>query len=279
MKVLTKFIESKDGLTMIKAQAQTSNGWQYKYFVIDTGATTSLFSPEVCKAKKKCDSIADLNGNILISERCTAILSLADKNMSIDGHVVDYDTLPKIEGKRLSGLLGVDFFIKNRVILDFDNDGMYLKESCKDEINKLPFVPMKIGLNGFLVPTISINCNNREFSFIVDTGATSNIITPTVYDSGKGIKNVGTYIVKGIASNHLAKEYELDFQIKMSYAGRLAKHVFLDVFTFIEPGSAFGKSSVLNAVHGLIGNDFIHKHKWIIDFAEGKIFRKLERTC
>lgn len=38
MQLMTKFIESKEGLTMIRAQVKTSNGWQNKYFVIDTGA-------------------------------------------------------------------------------------------------------------------------------------------------------------------------------------------------------------------------------------------------
>lgn len=276
MQLMTKFIESKEGLTMIRTQVKTSNGWQNKCFVIDTGATISLFSPEVCKTRKICDSIIDLSGNILVSQRCTAILSLAEKDMSIDGHVVDYEIFPKIAGKQVSGLLGVDFFIKNRIILDFDNGEMYQKEAYKVAANNLTFVPMKVGIKGFLIPTISLSCNNHELTFIVDTGATSNMITHTIYDMGKKIKDIEPYIMKGLVSSYLAKECELEFQIKMSYAGRLIKHIFLDVFTFIEHGSAISKTSVLNAVHGLIGNDFIHKNKWIIDFAEEKIFRKLE---
>lgn len=78
MQLMTKFIESKEGLTMIRTQVKTSNGWQNKCFVIDTGATISLFSPEVCKTRKIRDSIIDLSGNILVSQRCTAILSLAE---------------------------------------------------------------------------------------------------------------------------------------------------------------------------------------------------------
>lgn len=276
MQLMTKFIESKEGLTMIRTQVKTSNGWQNKCFVIDTGATISLFSPEVCKTRKICDSIIDLSGNILVSQRCTAILSLAEKDMSIDGHVVDYEIFPKIAGKQVSGLLGVDFFIKNRIILDFDNGEMYQKEACKVAANNLTFVPMKVGIKGFLIPTISLSCNNHELTFIVDTGATSNMITHTIYDMGKKIKDIEPYIMKGLVSSYLAKECELEFQIKMSYAGRLIKHIFFDVFTFIEHESAISKTSVLNAVHGLIGNDFIHKNKWIIDFAEEKIFRKLE---
>lgn len=276
MQLMTKFIESKEGLTMIRTQVKTSNGWQNKCFVIDTGATISLFSPEVCKTRKICDSIIDLSGNILVSQRCTAILSLAEKDMSIDGHVVDYEIFPKIAGKQVSGLLGVDFFIENRIILDFDNGEMYQKEACKVAANNLTFVPMKVGIKGFLIPTISLSCNNHELTFIVDTGATSNMITHTIYDMGKKIKDIEPYIMKGLVSSYLAKECELEFQIKMSYAGRLIKHIFFDVFTFIEHGSAISKTSVLNAVHGLIGNDFIHKNKWIIDFAEEKIFRKLE---
>ena len=278
MQLLAKFIKSKEGLTMIRVQSQTSNGWLNRYFVIDTGATTSLFSPEVCKVKNTCDNITDLSGTIIVSQRCTSILSLAEKNMSIEGYVVDYETLPKIDGKQLSGLLGVDFFMKNRIILDFDNDGMYLKESWKDKTNKLPFVPMKVGLKGFLVPTISLSCNNHELSFIVDTGATNNMITQTISDRGKGIKNVEPYLMKGLAGNYFTRECELEFQIRMSYAGRFIKHIYHDVFAFIEHGYAL-KTCVLYAAHGLIGNDFIHRHKWIIDFAEGKIFRKVERAC
>ena len=276
MQLMTKFIESKEGLTMIRTQVKTSNGWQNKCFVIDTGATISLFSPEVCKTRKICDSIINRRGNMLVSQRCTAILSSAEKDMSIDANVVDYEIFPKIAGKQVSGLLGVDFFIKNRIILDFDNGEMYQKEACKVAANNLTFVPMKVGIKGFLIPTISLSCNNHELTFIVDTGATSNMITHTIYDMGKKIKDIEPYIMKGLVSSYLAKECELEFQIKMSYAGRLIKHIFLDVFTFIEHGSAISKTSVLNAVHGLIGNDFIHKNKWIIDFAEEKIFRKLE---
>lgn len=276
MQLMTKFIESKEGLTMIRAQVKTSNGWQNKYFVIDTGATISLFSPEVCKTRKICDSIMNLSGNILVTQRCTAILSLAEKDMSIDGHVVDYEIFPKIAGKQVSGLLGVDFFIKNRIILDFDNGEMYQKEACKVAANNLTFVPMKVGIKGFLIPTISLSCNNHELTFIVDTGATSNMITHTIYDMRKKNKDIEPYIMKGLVSSYLVKECELEFQIRMLYVGRFIKHTFLDVFTFIEHGTAISKSSVLNSVHGLIGNDFIHKNKWIIDFAEGKIFRKLE---
>lgn len=276
MQLMTKFIESKEGLTMIRAQVKTSNGWQNKYFVIDTGATISLFCPEVCKTRKISDSIMDLSGNILVSQRCTAILSLAEKDMSIDGHVVDYEIFPKIAGKQVSGLLGVDFFIKNRIILDFDNGEMCQKEACKVAANNLTFVPMKVGIKGFLTPTISLSCNNRELTFIVDTGATSNMITHTISNMGKKNKDIEPYIMKGLVSSYLVKECELEFQIKMLYVGRFIKHTFLDVFTFIEHGTAISKSSVLNSVHGLIGNDFIHKNKWIIDFAEGKIFRKLE---
>lgn len=188
MQLMTKFIESKEGLTMIRTQVKTSNGWQNKCFVIDTGATISLFSPEVCKTRKICDSIIDLSGNILVSQRCTAILSLAEKDMSIDGHVVDYEISPKIAGKQVSGLLGVDFFIKNRIILDFDNGEMYQKEAYKVAANNLTFVPMKVGIKGFLIPTISLSCNNHELTFTVDTGATSNMITHTIYDMGKKLK-------------------------------------------------------------------------------------------
>lgn len=276
MQLMTKFIESKEGLTMIRTQVKTSNGWQNKYFAIDTGATISLFSPDVCKTRKISDSIMDLSGNILVSQRCTAILSCCEKDMSIDGHVVDYEIFPKIAGKQVSGLLGVDFFIKNRIILDFDNGEMYQKEACKVAANNLTFVPMKVGIKGFLIPTISLSCNNHELTFILDSGATSNMITHTIYDMGKKNKDIEPYIMKGLVSSYLVKECELEFQIRMLYVGRFIKHTFLDVFTFIEHGTAISKSSVLNSVHGLIGNDFIHKNKWIIDFAEGKIFRKLE---
>ena len=111
MQLLTKFIDSKEGLTMIRAQAQTSNDWQNKYFVIDTGATISLFSPEVCKTRNICDSIMDMSGNILVSQRCTAILSLAEKDMSIEGHVVDYEIFPNCR-KTSIWLIGSGFLYK-----------------------------------------------------------------------------------------------------------------------------------------------------------------------
>lgn len=76
MQLLTNFIESKEGLTMIRAQSLTSNGWLNTYYLIDTGATLSLFSPEVCRIKEGFDNITDLKGITLISQKCTAVVSI-----------------------------------------------------------------------------------------------------------------------------------------------------------------------------------------------------------
>ena len=97
---------------MIRAQTLTSNGWINTYYIIDTGAAKSLFSPEVSKVKGSCDYVTDLYGVTLMSQRCTAVLSLAEHIMTVDGNVIDYDILPSVAGKHLSGILGADFSVK-----------------------------------------------------------------------------------------------------------------------------------------------------------------------
>lgn len=262
---------------MVSAQALTSNGWQHSYFIIDSGASISLFSPEVCKVKNVRDNIVDFNGTSLFSQKCTVTLSFAEKTMNINGNIIDYDTLPKIDGKRLSGILGADFFTKNHIVLDFYNKGMYLGETCISNDN--PFIPIKFGLSGHNIPAVFIDCNNRQFPFVLDTGATDNMVAPPIFNMAKDIHSERTHIIKGLASRCLSTECELDFSIYTYSKGIIVRQKFHDAFISYEPNSISDSSLVLDTFHGLIGNDFIHSQKWIIDFSERKIFKNQILGC
>lgn len=275
MQLLTNFIESKEGLTMIRAQSLTSNGWLNTYYLIDTGATLSLFSPEVCRIKEGFDNITDLKGITLISQKCTAVVLLSDKTMKIDGNVIDYDILPSVDGKRLSGILGVEFLEKNRLILDFFNGGVYLKEHVASVNNEYSFISINLGLNGCYIPTILLNYNNHQLPFIIDTGATNNMVVPAISYNCVGIKDSESYLIRGLVSSSLAKEYELNFYIQMHKKGKIRRYDFSDVFTLIEQDPIVGYS-VFNTNYGIIGNVFIQRQKWIIDFSARKIYERLE---
>lgn len=276
MQLLAKFIISKERLTLIQALSLTSNGWLNTYFVIDTGATTSLFCPEVGKLKNGCDKVSDLNGSMLTAKRCNAVLSLAGKTMKIEGSIIDYDTLPNVDGKHLSGILGVDFFLKNHLVLDFFHEGIYLKEMGMDDTMNLPSILMNLGLDGYRIPAILLNCNDRQLPFALDTGATNNIVVPEISYSGKEVKRDAQLMVKGLINQYVAKECELRFSIYLSCKGKVVKHEFIDVFTFMEDVHPTENSLILNTFHGIIGNDFIQRQKWVIDFADRKIYEKLE---
>lgn len=275
MQLLTNFIESKEGLTMIRAQSLTSNGWLNTYYLIDTGATLSLFSPEVCRIKEGFDNITDMKGITLISQKCTAVVLLSDKTMKIDGNVIDYDILPSVDGKRLSGILGVEFLEKNRLILDFFNGGVYLKEHVASVNNEYSFISINLGLNGCYIPTILLNYNNHQLPFIIDTGATNNMVVPAISYNCVGIKDSESYLIRGLVSSSLAKEYELNFYIQMHKKGKIRRYDFSDVFTLIEQDPIVGHS-VFNTNYGIIGNVFIQRQKWIIDFSARKIYERLE---
>lgn len=276
MQLLAFFIESKEGHTMIRAQTLTSNGWINTYYIIDTGAAKSLFSPEVSKVKGFCDYITDLNGVTLMSQRCTAVLSLAEHIMTVDGNVIDYDILPSVAGKHLSGILGVDFFEKYHIILDFSNGGIYLRESWEKETNEYPFIPMN--LESYHIPMILLNFQNHKLPFVVDTGATNNMMVPAITYNSKEMMNRDSYVIKGLISSCFAKECEVDFYIQMYREGKIVRYDFFDIFAFIERDTIV-RSSIFNTIYGLIGNDFIHRQKWIIDFAERKIYINVEWSC
>lgn len=276
MDLLTDFTESKEGLTMVRTMALTSNGWLNTYFIIDTGTSTSLFSPEVGKIKMHYDDITEFSGITLTAKRCTAVLSFADQIIKFEGNIIDYDTLPKIGGKHLSGILGTDFLVRNRLVLDFYNGGIYIKEPWETNTNSCSYISMKLGLNDYYIPTIMLNSYNCQFSFVVDTGATNNMIAPTISYRGKKIKGSRPYVVNELAGSHLANECEMKFYIQMSYNGMLFKREFIDVFTFAQYEYNAGQSVIFKTLHGLIGNGFIHQQKWIIDFTSMRIYEKIE---
>lgn len=135
-----------------------------------------------------------------------------------------------------------------------------------------------MNLESYHIPMILLNLQNHKLPFVVDTGATNNMMVPAITYNSKEMMNRESYVIKGLISSCFAKECEVDFYIQMYREGKIVRYDFFGIFAFIERDTIV-RSSIFNTIYGLIGNDFIHRQKWIIDFAERKIYINVEWSC
>lgn len=129
--------------------------------------------------------------------------------------------------------------------------------------NKFTF-PISDGLTKTGLPLIPIMIGDYALCFIVDTGATLSLLDSSVADrlGDLAVKDDKSSFILGVDGKHRQAEKiaTLTFEID--------KHSFIHTFICESLFDALIKIEMEShiQVHGILGNDFLLKNKWIIDF-------------
>lgn len=129
--------------------------------------------------------------------------------------------------------------------------------------------PISYGLTKTGLPVIPVIIGNRVIHLIVDTGATHCLIDASIP------KQLGYHAVNLNRKNSImgidgnpdgGKVYEISFQFENQQFTQefITKNIY-DAMIEFELNHGL-------QVHGILGNDFLVKNKWIIDFDNLKIY-------
>jgi len=134
-------------------------------------------------------------------------------------------------------------------------------------ISKLEF-----GLHQSGLPLIAVNLFNYGANLLIDTGSNMNLIDQQVYEYFKDalpepteeVQNIETFygIVEGnridVPFSFENQEYEESFVLSALIAG-ISQRVYDD--SGME-------------IHGILGNNFLMKHEWVLDFKNKEIYKQ-----
>lgn len=150
------------------------------------------------------------------------------------------------------GIILILIFISCLVLTYIDNR--------RKEKTKISF---KEGLDLAELPIATFMCNNKKLHFILDTGSNISYINEealqdVVYEDIK--EQTKTTGVGG--SSIPAKLCKIDISYK--------DHTYKEVFGILDLSAAFNsiKKECGITLHGIIGNKFFEKYKYILDFKD-----------
>lgn len=129
--------------------------------------------------------------------------------------------------------------------------------------NKFTF-PISDGLTKTGLPLIPIMIGDYALCFIIDTGATLSLLDSSVADrlGDLAVKDDKSSFVLSIDGKHRQAEKTVTLSFKID------EHSFTHTFVCESLFDALIKIEMESdiQVHGILGNDFLLSHKWIIDY-------------
>jgi len=130
--------------------------------------------------------------------------------------------------------------------------------------------PIEYGLKKVNLPLIIVDINGHNACFLIDTGATLNLIDKRVYEHFKELlKKVGN--ISQIGIDGILNEAE---RVEISF--KFENYPFTSLFTIFDTSKAFDRVEKESGIqiHGVLGNEFLLEHKWIIDYEKLSVFSK-----
>lgn len=253
---IAKIEETKDGIPYIDASLLVRDRKISVKLVIDTGSSYSLIVDE--------DKRKSAFYNIIINEKI---------NDSI--FVVDKYSFPVLNGTKLNGILGSDFFLRHHLVLDFEHLAILNSSTCCEKKMMNVFYPLHVGLNKYKIPIVGLIKGENSFCCAVDSGSCANIMSRQSFD-GNFIHELlyKRVSLMGCLCMDTANIAPINFQIVCMTSTRETgiSLPFKDLFLILKENSellrVFGKRDI----DVIIGYPFLKRHKWIFDYANDLMY-------
>ncbi len=236
-------------------------------FIFDTGAGTSLLTPELAKelnvktiGSKEGQSAG---GKVAVSLAKADSLGVGELQMEdVDLGIVDLAQVAKTIGAKIDGDLGYNFLKKYRVTIDYDACEIRFEDPRRIESfgrTAKTQVPLRLAHPAKPLILVDVRANGRgPFQFAIDTGTSTTAITPQLAkDLGLTTKPSGLGTTAGAHVDVAAGSLK-SFQL----GGAKIDNMPVIVADFFEMlSNAIGKK-----LDGIIGYNFLRNYKVVIDY-------------
>ena len=268
-RIQTRLIETEEGFVLIQGGISQGTCTRSAYFLVDTGASHSLFATETPRGNKVMMIATTFNGTMPAHMGMVSLM-VANVGVNINGYLVQQDQFPKIDGYRIAGILGTDFLLANKVTLDFNKGLFHLHFTHHNAPIVTNYYSMELGLNSYKVPVLVLENSGICFFFIVDSGANNNMIDADSLDLMQNVtqNDAGQFHISSLSSSTLATEYSISFKLHSAVHAQPIQDSFVC--------TNFGANLLvanhdLFRINGVMGQPFLRKHKVILDYHR-KIF-------
>jgi predicted aspartyl protease len=236
-------------------------------FILDTGAGTSLLTPELAKqldvkivGSKEGQSAG---GKVAVSLAKAASLAVGDARIdNVDLGIVDLAHVGKTIGAKIDGDLGYNFLKYFRVTINYRDCEIRFDDPKRVESfgrSAKAEVPIRLASTAKPLLLIDVHLNGRgPFQFAIDTGTSTTAITPQLANElGILSSPIGPGTTAGAQVNVRAGNIE-SFQL----GGAKIDNMTVVVADFFEMLSA----AIGAKLDGIVGYNFLRNYKVAIDY-------------
>lgn len=169
----------QNGLILIEAEIDAERGW----FVFDSGADHILIHESKNVKNEEAVVFATLDGEAFstaIQINNLRVGNVAKSNFEAYG--ADLSLIQQFAGREIKGILNAAFFNPQSISLNLAEGMIYLYEGIsKDQIDRFDY---HVSYNASLgVPIIDLSLKGTVYRFILDSGATANLIDQELVNS------------------------------------------------------------------------------------------------
>jgi predicted aspartyl protease len=259
-------------LILIKGRADSTEG----NFVLDTGAPGLVLNLTYFRQyhTTHAEARGSVTGEVPDAQQ-TIISSFHFGNETFVNQSADLVSLGHIEdrkGVKILGLIGVSFFTKSELIIDYEKSLLYISKNKNKNAPKsymladtstYTIVPIDLIENKIIAYT---KMGNRKLKFIVDTGAESNVLDSRL--PNKIFENVIINRRTQIVGAGQRKIDALYGQLQNMTIGNKGIGTLPVLITNLENACI----SSICCVDGLLGFDFLSMHKIGFNFARSEMY-------
>lgn len=252
-KINTRINLSADGLSVIHALTQSHGTSQDALFILDTGSNYSMV-------------------------REPMEIMIGDSPVRLTANSSESSIFPTVDGRSVQGILGTDFLLRNKLVIDYAEETLSNEPFHCEAHDGYASIPMTAGLDNFGVPLLAVENEGNCFFFIADTGSNTNLILKRLFRNGAFHTgpSQSCSLVALLRERLSVDDRSVRFNLALSGFHGICLVPFEDTFGVVDRDdlvSPYGAEGF--RVDGLIGNRFLSRQQFILDFASRRIFKKI----
>ena len=277
---------SENRFPFVEGAFKAKNGQMLKgYFLVDSGSMANMLSKELEQLVGDEAYTGEKQG-IGAVDRKGEVCPVVNIEIEMDGmqskerFCISYniDFVKTFGDHSIFGIIGIDYLLKHKLVLDFENQCLRSVSDENIELTDLSFLcPMKVGIEAFGSPVVAFVKDGEEYFCVPDSGTDNSLIADGAFKgviSHEMLDARGS--VSGISGTNETGYAKASFSlISVDDTGKMGRMVEREeVFMVLPEHEYIFQEENRLPVSALLSTPFMLRNKWILDFGQLGIYSR-----
>ena len=269
-----KFILTEEGLPIIEVSILFEHNVRHGFFYIDSCSSINIIDENYVNNKGQESSFRGLGNRSNRTKIAKVRFCIGDNTFEDNFHAIEKRAMPKEDGYSIMGILGIGFMNKNKILYNNYQQIIYMS-SNSELLDSNMVIKMEYTKSG--LPLIKTVFDGKEQWCLVDTGAAFNIACEPVFGdyTFQPITHDEANMLWSFGDKIMTLPAGLDFSVILDGEDKTHNIHYHEEFSV----PVCGDKKYLDVDSGreirvLLGNDFLRRHQWIMDFGNNVIYAK-----